>query len=75
LVKIVVDQGEDVGVRRKAIYALSSAVRNYQPAMDVVVEELHRLGAEGYTGGKGSVDAMDMDAVDVVITGLREALK
>jgi len=55
-------------VRRKAVYALSSAVRNYQPAMDVCTSELQRLGED--TGGK--VDATDMDAVDMVINGLKE---
>lgn len=55
-------------VRRKAVYALSSAVRNYQPAMDVASREL---------AGKGvsvpeKTDAMDMDSVDLIITDLRE---
>jgi len=53
-------------VRRKAIYALSSACRNYQPAMDVMVEELEKRGRK-----QGHVDASDMDAVDVLISGLR----
>ncbi|KAL7913802.1 nucleotide exchange factor Fes1 domain-containing protein [Trichoderma velutinum] len=62
------DEGEDV--RRKAIYALSSAVRNYQPSMDLCTEELNK---RGFTAAK--VDAADMDAVDVVIHGLREKAK
>ncbi|KAG5996586.1 hsp70 nucleotide exchange factor fes1 [Claviceps spartinae] len=56
---------EKEDVRRKAVYALSSACRNYQPAMDVCMEE---LGAE-------KVDATDMGAVDVVMDGLREKAK
>ncbi|KAJ4302249.1 hsp70 nucleotide exchange factor fes1 [Collariella sp. IMI 366227] len=62
LVGLATKEGEDEKVRRKAIYALSSAVRNYQPAMDVAVEEL-RKGAE--------VDAADMDAVDAVMGYLK----
>ncbi|KAH7033127.1 nucleotide exchange factor Fes1-domain-containing protein [Microdochium trichocladiopsis] len=62
------DGKETKDVRRKAVYALSSAVRNYQPAMDVATKEL---------AGKGEsvaekTDAMDMDAVDLIITPLRE---
>ncbi|KAI1312760.1 nucleotide exchange factor Fes1-domain-containing protein [Xylaria venustula] len=60
-------------VRRKAVYALSSAVRNYQPAMDVAAAELRRQGHGEHVGDEGkSVDATDMDAVDVVINGLKE---
>ncbi|KAK1770603.1 putative hsp70 nucleotide exchange factor fes1 protein [Phialemonium atrogriseum] len=55
-------------VRRKAVYALSSAVRNYQPAMDAAAEELARHGA--HSGEK--VDATNMDAVDEIIERLRE---
>lgn len=58
---------EEGAVKRKAVYALSSACRNYQPAMDVLVEELRRRGRE-----VGKVDAADMDACDMVIKGLRE---
>ncbi|KAI5924278.1 Fes1-domain-containing protein [Camillea tinctor] len=54
-------------VRRKAVYALSSAVRNYQPAMDVCAAELRRKGEEV----PSQVDATDMDAVDAVINGLK----
>ncbi|KAI1753506.1 nucleotide exchange factor Fes1-domain-containing protein [Xylaria castorea] len=60
-------------VRRKAVYALSSAIRNYQPAMDVCATELRRQGQGEHVGDDGkTVDATDMDAVDVVINGLRE---
>lgn len=66
LVRLATKEGEDVAVRRKAIYALSSAVRNCQPAMDAATAELS-------AHGKGDkVDAGDMDAVDGVIEWLRE---
>ena len=68
LVGLATAEGEDEAVRRKAIYALSSAVRNYQPAMDVAAEEL------GKHGKGGQVDAADMDAVDGVIEWLRESV-
>jgi len=64
------DETDDV--RRKAIYALSSAVRNYQPAMDVCAAELRRQGHTDHVGEDGKViDATNMDAVDAVINGLK----
>lgn len=63
--------GEKEDVRRKAAYALSSAVRNYQPAMDYCVEE---LGKKGFGEGV-KIDAHDMEAVDGVINALREKAK
>ncbi|KAI0546853.1 nucleotide exchange factor Fes1-domain-containing protein [Xylaria curta] len=67
------EEEETQKVRRKAVYALSSAVRNYQPAMDVCAAELRRQGQDGHVGDEGkTIDATDMDAVDVVINGLRE---
>ncbi|KAL2162647.1 hypothetical protein VTH06DRAFT_6483 [Thermothelomyces fergusii] len=66
LVRLALEETEDVAVRRKAIYALSSAVRNYQPAMDVVVEKLK-------PHGKGEkIDASDMDAIDALINWMKE---
>lgn len=70
LVKMAVDDGEKEDVRRKATYALSSAVRNYQPAMDVVAAELEKGGQRAE--GQGKVDATNMDAVDEVMNGLKE---
>ncbi|THC97407.1 hypothetical protein EYZ11_003121 [Aspergillus tanneri] len=52
--------------RKKAVYALSSAVRNYQPAMDEMVKHL----PEGYPRGE-KVDAGDMEAVDAIMDRLR----
>lgn len=70
LVSMAVDDAEDKAVRKKAIYALSSASRNYQPAMDVCVEE---LGKKGHVHGKVTAD--DMDSVDTVMNPLKEAAK
>ncbi|UKZ83424.1 hsp70 nucleotide exchange factor fes1 [Trichoderma virens FT-333] len=70
LVEMALKEDEAEDVRRKAIYALSSAVRNYQPSMDLCTDELNK---RGFTATK--VDAADMDAVDVVIHGLREKVK
>ncbi len=66
LVGLAIAEAEEEAVRRKAIYALSSAVRNYQPAMDAAAEELEKHGKGG------QVDAGDMDAVDEVIGWLKE---
>ncbi|KAI0005194.1 Fes1-domain-containing protein [Xylariaceae sp. FL0662B] len=59
---------ETQDVRRKAVYALSSAVRNYQPAMDVCAAELRKKGETV----AGKIDATDMDAVDEVINALKQ---
>jgi hsp70-interacting protein len=67
LVELATKDGEHQDVRRKAVYALSSACRNYQPAMDICTDE---LGKQGRTEGK--IDALDMDAVDVLMNGLKE---
>ena len=53
-------------VRRKAVYGLSSEVRNYQPGLD----ELLRHLPEDLNGG-GKVDAADMNAIDEVMENLR----
>ncbi|KAH7393158.1 nucleotide exchange factor Fes1 [Cadophora sp. MPI-SDFR-AT-0126] len=65
LVKVARREGEEEGVRRKACYALSSACRNFQPAMDLLTGSM----------GKEKVDAGDMDEVDVLIGGLRDGVK
>ncbi|KAK4127736.1 Fes1-domain-containing protein [Parathielavia appendiculata] len=70
LVGLATSADEHEAVRRKAIYALSSAVRNYQPAMDVASEELRKAGHDHGQGDR--VDAGDMDAVDGVIGWLRD---
>ncbi|SPO00612.1 probable Hsp70 nucleotide exchange factor FES1 [Cephalotrichum gorgonifer] len=70
LVALATNEAEDKTVRRKSVYALSSACRNYQPAMDLAVEE---LGKKGYEHGK--IDAQDMNAVDAVMNPLKELAK
>lgn len=73
LVELVLKEEEERAVRKKAIYALSSAVRNYQPAMDAAMGELRKRGHEHE--GAEKVDAADMDAVDGVIGGLRKRVE
>jgi len=58
---------ENENVRRKALYALSSATRNYQAGMDSFTDELKKRGKK-----VGKIDASDMDAVDVLMDGLRD---
>ena len=66
LVKLSVEDADE-NVRRKAIYALSSEVRNYQPGLDKAVKALPKEFAP-----EGAIDAADMEAVDRVIGQLRE---
>ncbi|KAL2039156.1 hypothetical protein N7G274_008205 [Stereocaulon virgatum] len=66
LVKLSTEDSDEQ-VRRKAIYALSSEVRNYQPGLDKVVKTLPKAFAP-----EGAIDAADMEAVDRVIKQLRE---
>lgn len=70
LIQIALQEDEHVDVRRKAVYALSSAVRNYQPSMDLFAEELTKKGHK-----TGKVDAANMEAVDEVVNDLRETIK
>lgn len=70
LVEIAMKEEEHEDVRRKAVYALSSACRNYQPSMDVCAEELNKKGH-----AVEKVDATDMEAVDIIMTSLREKAK
>ncbi|CAG7555588.1 unnamed protein product [Fusarium equiseti] len=69
LVDLATKEDEPVDVRRKAVYALSSAVRNYQPSMDLFAEELTKKGHK-----TDKVDATSMEAVDEVVNGLREKI-
>lgn len=70
LVQLATKDGEPEDVKRKAVYALSSAVRNYQPAMDLCAEELSKGGRD-----TEKVDATNMEAVDEIMTDLREKAK
>ena len=67
LARRVLDDAEDAAVRRKAVTALSSAVRNFPRAL----EELARWAPEGVWDGRG-VDAAEMDQVDGLMQRLRD---
>ncbi|KAH7089609.1 Hsp70 nucleotide exchange factor FES1 [Paraphoma chrysanthemicola] len=56
-------------VRKRAITALSSIVRNFQPGLDAT---LSHMPAEFKT--QDSLDASDMEAVDILINRLRDSL-
>lgn len=66
LVTLATEDGDE-GVRRKAIYALSSEVRNYQPGLEEALKTLPKGVAP-----EGGIDAADMEAVDRVMDLLRE---
>lgn len=55
----------DAAVRRKAVYALSSAVRNSQPALDQMLAHL----PEQYRAAQ--MHAADMDAINAMMDRLR----
>lgn len=57
----------DRTVRKKAIYALSSEVRNYQPGMNEAIRSL----PDDVLGGQANVSASDMDAIDDIMAKLR----
>jgi hsp70-interacting protein len=67
VVKVAVED-PDKSVRRKAVYALSSSIRNYQPAMDEAVKRLPKDIV-----GPDQVSAADMDVIDAIMAKLREA--
>lgn len=68
LVRMATSDAEKA-VRKKAITALSSSVRNFQPALDEAVSQMP-------TAYKPDVklDANDMDSVDLLINKLRESI-
>ncbi|CAK7272904.1 hsp70 nucleotide exchange factor fes1 [Sporothrix epigloea] len=76
LVKAATSTTETAAVRRKAVYALSSACRNYQPAMDQALVSLAALDSKAPALAAATlpskVDASNMDAVDEVINILKE---
>lgn len=71
LVEMVLREEEAPAVRKKGIYALSSAVRNYQPALDVATEELGKKKVDHPKAGE-KVDASDMDSIDGIMDWLKE---
>ena len=68
LVRMATSDSENK-VRKKAIFALSSSVRNFQAALDAAVEH---MPAEFKPQQK--LDANDMESVDVLINKLRESV-
>ncbi|KAL8699223.1 MAG: hypothetical protein Q9224_001510 [Gallowayella concinna] len=67
LVKLALEDPNEQ-VRRKAIYGLSSEIRNYPPALQVLVQELPKeLRPEG------AINAGDMDEVDQVMNAIKQA--
>ncbi|QIX01516.1 hypothetical protein AMS68_007033 [Peltaster fructicola] len=60
-------QDDDQKVRKKAATALSSEVRNFQPAFDELVEKLPK----GFLTGADRLDAADMEQVNSVVDALR----
>lgn len=65
LVKLATED-ENQAVRKKAVRALSCATRNFQPALDAVVESVPSTFKP-----EGKLDAADMDSVDSLIDQLR----
>ncbi|KAJ9612500.1 hsp70 nucleotide exchange factor fes1 [Cladophialophora chaetospira] len=57
----------DKATRKKAVYALSSAVRNYQPAMNEAVKKLPKDIV-----GPDQISAADMDVIDAIMAKLRD---
>lgn len=60
---------DETRVKKKAVTALSSSVRNFQPALD---EAMSHVPADFKPSGL--LDANDMDSVDILINKLRESL-
>jgi hypothetical protein len=67
LAKLAIDD-DSQAVRKKAVNALSSEVRNFQPGLD----ELEKHLPQQFSSGRRGADAGDMDAVDAIIGKLRE---
>lgn len=60
---------DETKVKKKAITALSSSIRNFQPALDDAVTHV-----PDEFKPPGKLDANDMDSVDILINKLRESL-
>lgn len=69
LVRLAIDDSSEP-MRRKAIYALSSEIRNYQPGLDEAVKSLPED-----IRPSTRVDTGDMDAIDQIMDKLREDSK
>lgn len=58
-------------VRRKAIYALSSEIRNYQPGLDATLRTLPEEILVKTRGMEQKFDAGNMETVDLIIDELK----
>ena len=68
----LVQEDSDKSVRKKAVLALSSEVRNYRPGLEAFAKAM----PDGYLPNVKNIDPSDMDAIDDIIGKLREeALK
>lgn len=67
LVDVALGEQEEQKVRLKAIYALSSALRNMQEAVDEFGKVM-KVREKDY----GYINAADMDQIDTIINGLKE---
>jgi oligoendopeptidase F len=56
-------------VRKRAITALSSTVRNFQPGLDATLSHMPKEFKP-----QEELDASDMESVDILINKLRESL-
>ena len=65
LVKLATEDPVE-GVRRKAIRAISSTARNYQPGLDGIISQI-----PSEQSIDGNLDANDMGSVDILIDKLR----
>ena len=66
LCKLAVEDPNE-GVRRKAAYAISSEIRNYQPGMDEAVKNLPKNIV-----GPDEVSCTDMGVIDAIMANLRD---
>lgn len=60
-------EDSDPAARRKAVYALSSSVRNFQPGMNEALKVLPKN-----ITGPDHISAADMDVIDAIMGKLRE---
>lgn len=71
LVKLGIEDPVE-SVRRKAIYALSSEIRNYQPGLDVTLRTLPEEILAKIRGLEQKFDAGNMETVDLIINELKK---
>lgn len=69
LVKLATEDPNEP-VRRKAIYAISSEIRNYEPSLNEALRALPESARPS-----GHVDAGDMEAIDKITNHLRRTSK